>query len=199
MTGAFHQIQCWGDPVYWDEDDTCHWRNIAKTLSDLSQRPWGGKEHCEIMFKINYVVETASPPIRRTWGASSFTELEFVIGMRRSRAAFQPCWLYDTTPLKQDTVPGSILSFPIEIQGHQSLCWARGLNSFLSRTSSWNKRSMIQKGEKILKHIFQKCTNQATVVVFVISYYALMTCLYEYDSNQYVVSHSSSTRILYIQ
>lgn len=142
LTGEFHQIQCWRETVYWDEDN-CHWRNIAKTLSDFSQSPWGEKERRQVMIKNNYVVDKSSPHIRLTCGGSSSTELEFLIGMRRSRAAFQPCWWFDTTPLKQGTVPGSIFSFPIAIQGHQSLCWARGLNSFLSKTSSWNKRSLI--------------------------------------------------------
>lgn len=142
LMGVFHQTQCWRESVYWDEGDTCHWRNIAKILSDLSQSPWGEKERWQVKFKTAYVAEKASPYIRLTCGGSS-SGLEFLIGTRRSRAAFQPCWWYDTTPLKQGTVSGSILSFPIEIQGHQSLCWARGLNSFFSRTSSWNKRRLL--------------------------------------------------------
>lgn len=66
-------------------------------------------------------------------------ELEFFMGTRRSRATFQPCWCDAASSLEVGTVPGSTFSFPTEIQGHQSLCWARGSNVFLWRSSSWNK------------------------------------------------------------
>lgn len=67
-------------------------------------------------------------------------ELEFFMGTRRSRAIFQPCWRDAASSLEVWTVPGSTFSFPTDIQGHQSLCWARGSNVFLWRSSSWNKK-----------------------------------------------------------
>lgn len=63
-------------------------------------------------------------------------EFEFLMGTRRSRATFQPCWLDATSSPNSGIVPGSTFSFPTEIQGHQSLCWARGSNVFLWRSSS---------------------------------------------------------------
>lgn len=80
--------------------------------------------------------------LNKTWLACAgllAAELEFLMGTRRSRATFQPCWLDATFSPKRGIVPGSTFSFPTEIQGHQSLCWARGSNVFLWRSSSWKK------------------------------------------------------------
>lgn len=143
LTGVFHQIHCWRNQSI-EMKRTPSTDGISQKLFQTCHKVPEEKKRRKIMFKTSYVTEKASPHITLTCGGSSSTELELLIGMRRSRTAFQPCWWYDTTPLKLETVSGSIFSFPIEIQGHQSLCWSRGLKSFLSRTSPWNKwRSLI--------------------------------------------------------
>lgn len=53
------------------------------------------------------------------------------MGRRRLRVAFQPGWWGSEFPSMKGTTPDLTFSFPALIQGHQSLCWARGSNTFL--------------------------------------------------------------------
>lgn len=69
-------------------------------------------------------------------------EFNLFMGMMRSRAAFQPCWWNVASPSKKRIFSASIFSFPTEIHGHQSLCWASGSKAFLLRSSSWKNREL---------------------------------------------------------
>lgn len=163
------------EPVYWaGEEDTCHWRNIANTLLDLSWGSWEGKKRekkSDIVYKglfyrclvvgSNIWVCFFADDCGLTCAGLPAVLLElFFVGIMRSRAAFQPCWWRALPPSKQEPGAGSTFSFPTEIQGHQSLCWARGSNAFLCRGPSWNTRSRswnTRKPEKILAIILVEC------------------------------------------
>lgn len=101
-------------------------------------------------------------------------ELEFLMGTRRSRATFQPCWLDATSSPKRGLIPGSTFSFPTEIQGHQSRCWARGSNEFLWRSSSWKwkwEKLIVKANWQHTKRNAQKLpyvptTNLCTFLIF---------------------------------
>lgn len=131
---------CLDEKNYWDvEEDTCHWRNISNTLLDLSRGPCPGL-----------------PPVVLEF---------FFMGMRRSRAAFQPCW-WSAEPLpKKGIDPGSTFSFPTEIQGHQSLCWARGSNAFLGRSPSWFKREAVCNGQFKISNVKALISNLTRISI----------------------------------